>query len=240
MPLFSQESKEVLLIHSYDKSYKWSDDISKGIESFFKRYKSINLTTIYMDTKRVSSPQYYEKLLSLYQEQFKNRTFDLILVSDNNALEFINTHHNKLFAHTPVLFCGINNFDASLIDNLPLVSGVVEQVDIEKNFQLIKMLHPNLKKLIIVNDYSTTGLQMKQALMPYIEKYKSFFEIIYLDDIRMNEIKKTLSEQKKEETVLLFVLLFKDKTGQFFTYKQSLNDIKSITQIPRIINLSSY
>jgi PAS domain S-box-containing protein len=230
--LFAQTSKEVLLIHSYDKSYKWSDDISKGIESYFKPYKSINLTTVYMDTKRISTPQYYENLKRLYQEQFKNRNFDLIIASNNNALEFLNSNHDDLFTQTPVLFCGINNFTPNLINHLPLVSGVVEEVDIEKNFQLIKLLHPHLKKLIIVNDHSTTGLQMKQALMPYIQKYQKEFEIVYLDDIYMPSIKEQISLEKKEHTALLFVLLFKDKIGQFYTYKQSLKDIKSISDIP--------
>ena len=231
LPLFAQIQKEVLLVHSYDKSYKWSDDISKAIESTFEAYKNVTLTTIYMDTKRVATPVYFKRLYELYKEQFKERKFDLIIASDNHALEFLNQHLDELFPNTPLLFCAINNFDMSLVSNIERVTGVIEQVDLEKNFQLIRRLHPKLERLVIINDYSVTGLQMKKELEPYIKKYSQYFQIEYLGNINMEEIKQKVS-QEKGETVLLFVLLFKDKTGKFFTYKESLKDIKQISAVP--------
>jgi PAS domain S-box-containing protein len=231
LPLFALEPKEVLLVHSYEKSYKWTSDISKAIESKFDKHKNINLTTIYMDTKRVASPRYFQKLFELYQEQFKERQFDLIIASDNDALEFLNAHIDELFPNTPVMFCAINNFDMTLISHMKQVTGVIEQVDLAKNFQLIRRLHPNLERLVIINDYSTTGLEMKKELEPFIQSYSKYFQIEYLGNINMEEIKQKVS-QEKGETVLLFVLLFKDKTGKFFTYKQSLKDIKQISSVP--------
>lgn len=58
--------------------------------------------------------------------------------------------------------------DKNLLDN---ISGVVEQVDLEKNFKLILNLQPNIKNLIIINDQSKTGLAMKKDLAPIMEKY---------------------------------------------------------------------
>jgi ABC-type uncharacterized transport system substrate-binding protein len=180
LPLFALEPKEVLLVHSYEKSYKWTSDISKAIESKFDKHKNINLTTIYMDTKRVASPRYFQKLFELYQEQFKERQFDLIIASDNDALEFLNAHIDELFPNTPVMFCAINNFDMTLISHMKQVTGVIEQVDLAKNFQLIRRLHPNLERLVIINDYSTTGLEMKKELEPFIQSYSKYFQIEYL------------------------------------------------------------
>lgn len=56
--LFASTSKEVLLIHSYHKGYIWSDDISKTIEENFAGHKNIELTTVYMDTKRIDDSLY--------------------------------------------------------------------------------------------------------------------------------------------------------------------------------------
>lgn len=231
LPLFATQQKEVLLVHSYDKSYKWSDDISKAIETKFDQHKNINLTTVYMDTKKVATPLYFKKLFELYKEQFKERQFDLIIASDNDALEFLNKHLDELFPNTPLLFCAINNFDMTLVSNIKEVTGVLEQVDLEKNFQLIRKMHPKLERLVIINDYSTTGLEMKKELEPFIQKYSNYFQIEYLDHLNMEEIKHKVSKEKGE-TVLLFVLLFKDKSGKFFTYKQSLSDVKKISKVP--------
>ncbi len=233
--LFAQESsKEVLLLHSYHKGYKWTDDISAAIEKNFNKYNNINLTTIYMDTKRVSTESYYEKLKELYKEQFFNRRFDVIIASDNSALEFLIDYQNELFPKTPILFCGINYFDEKILEKNDMkeyISGVIEQVDLEKNFELISKVHPELEKLVIINDKSKTGLIMKNDLNKIIPKYKNIFEIEYIDDMKMNELKNHVSNSSKN-TALLFVLLFKDKTGKFFTYKESLEHIKSFSNVP--------
>lgn len=104
--LIANSNKEVLLIHSYHKGYAWSDEISKSIENNFSKHKNIELTTIYMDSKRVDNRAYLESLANLYKEQFSKREFDLILVCDNNAFDFIAKYYNYLFKNTPVLFCG--------------------------------------------------------------------------------------------------------------------------------------
>ena len=106
-----------------------------------------------MDTKKVNSLKYLNSLKNLYKEQFKKRKFDLIIVSDNAAYEFIVNNYDTLFKNTPVLFCGVNSFDKSFLKDKTIqnyISGVVEQIDIEKNFKLITKLHPNLKNLIII------------------------------------------------------------------------------------------
>ena len=232
--LFANKPKEVLLLHSYHKGYIWSDDISKTIEKNFKELEDIELTTVYMDTKRVADPIYLDQLARLYKQQFQKRNFDLIIASDNNAFEFVINYHTYLFENLPVLFCGINNFDKALLEQNYMkkyMTGVVEQVDLEKNFELIKDLHPNLKKLLIINDTSKTGYAVKRDLRPIIEKYKKEFEIEYVDNLKIDEITKKVSKLK-DNTAVLFVLLFKDTTGKYFTYKQGFKQIRKASQVP--------
>ncbi len=228
------QNKEVLLLHSYHKGYKWSDDISKAIEKSFEPFDNIELTTLYMDTKRVVGPIYFNKLANLYKEQLSHRKFDLIIVSDNNAFEFAIRHHNYLFKELPILFCGINNFDKAFLDEnfmTKYMTGVVEQVDLEKNFKLILDLQPNLKKLIIINDRSKTGYAMKRDLRPIIEKYSKKIKIEYLDNMDIKNLQKKVATLDSN-TAILFVLLFKDKTGKYFTYKQSLKEIRKRSDVP--------
>ena len=214
--LFANTSKDVLLLHSYHKGYTWTDDISSQIEKNFKDNKNVELTTVYMDSKRIDTSSYLNNLANLYKEQFQNRKFDLIIVSDNTALDFMIKYHDFLFKDTPVLFCGINDFDSSILDvnNIRnFMSGVAEEVDLEKNFELISKLHPKLKNLLIINDTSTTGYAVKKGLDPIIKKYEKKFNIEYTDDLEINNLKQKVSSLDKENDVILFVLLFKDTTG---------------------------
>jgi len=227
-------NKEVLLLHSYHKGYKWSDDISKAIEDKFASHQNIELTTMYMDTKRILDPIYLNKLANLYKEQLSNRKFDLIIVSDNNAFEFIIRYHEYLFKDIPVLFCGINNFDKALLDENNMkdyISGVVEQVDLENNFRLIRNLHPKIKNLIIINDKSKTGYAVKRDLRPIIEKYKDKFNIEYIDQLDIENLKERV-KHLHEDDVMLFLLLFKDTTGKYFTYKRGFKQIRDVSNNP--------
>ena len=232
--LQANQNKEVLLIHSYHKGYVWTDDISKTIEKNFDEHKDIELTTVYMDTKRIDDDSYLENLAKLYKQQFSNRKFDLIIISDNNAFDFLSKYYDFLFKDTPLLFCGINNYSKEILDKLSFsnISGVAEEVDIEKNFELISKLHPNLNNLLIINDNSTTGLAIKKDLIPIIEKYKKKFKIEYTDNLEINDLKMKVSKLEKSNNAILFVLLFKDTTGKYFTYKQSFEEVRNVSHAP--------
>ena len=226
--------KEILLLHSYHKGYDWSDEVSKAIDDSFKD-SDVEITYEYMDTKHIYNTKYEKKLVEFYKTRYQNRKFDLIIASDNNALNLINKYQNEIFTDVPIVFCGINNFNQKEYDNLKIRSrttGVVEAVDIEKNIQLILKLHPNISKLFVVNDSTTTGQEMKKDFFNNIyHKYKNKINIEYIDKFTIDELKNKVSDLDKN-SVILFMLLFKDKTGKVFTFKDGLQQIEKISRVP--------
>jgi len=229
--LLAQNTKDILLIHSYHKGYKWSDDISKVIEKNFLDKENIFLSTVYMDTKRVDTPEYLEEFYHYYKERFKHYTFDVIIVADNSALAFVQEHYEELFANTSIVFVGINNFEPSLIKGINHISGVVENIDIEKNIDLILALQPNLDKVLVINEPSITGSAIRKEIDMVAPKYKSRIEIEHVNSIDMDEIASKTAQLDKNSAIL-WVLLYKDKTGRFFTYKENLQQIRKITNVP--------
>ncbi|NCB53635.1 MAG: PAS domain-containing protein [Epsilonproteobacteria bacterium] len=223
--------KDILLIQSYHKGYKWSDAISSVIEQNFSEKENIFLSTVYMDTKRNDTSSYLQTFYAYYKERFKHYKFDVVIVADNAALDFVREHYHELFEAIPVVFLGINNFEPSLIHNIDLVSGVVENVDIKKNIDLILANQPRLDKILIINERTTTGEAIKHQIDAILPRYEGKTTIEYIDSMDMEEI-----EQKTRElspnSAILWVLLYKDKTGKFFTYKENLQQIRKITNIP--------
>ena len=227
----AKETKDILLIHSYHKGYKWSDDMSRVIEKNFSEKENIFLSTVYMDTKRVDTPEYLESFYQYFKERFKQSHFDIIMVADNSALEFVQQHYHELFYDKPIVFLGINNFSSSMIKGIRHVSGVVENVDIQKNIDLILGLHPDIDKLLIINERSVTGDALRHEMDVVFPKYKNKVEIEHVDSMDMEEIAFKVS-QLSEKSVILWVLLFKDNTGKFFTYKENLEQIRKIARAP--------
>jgi PAS domain S-box-containing protein len=229
-----EPTKNILLIQSYHKGYKWTDDMSKVVEKRFQNRDDVSLTTVYMDTKKIDSPSYLEKLFKLYEERFKDRGLDLVMAADNNALDFVLKHHEHLFKDLPVVFMGINNFNEAMLDknNMRLfTTGVVEEVDIDKNIALILNMQPKVKKILIINDQSKTGYAIKRDIFKALPKYKGQVVFEYVDNIEISNLKDKIYNLPKN-TVILLVLLFKDKTGKFFTYKESLKLVRKIANVP--------
>ncbi len=231
--LFSYDRYNILVLHSYHKGYKWSDDISQAIEDNFKDNPSINITTLYMDAKRIENDSYYDKLYELYKEEFKYTTFDVIIAVDNNALEFLTKYRDKIFQNSDIVFCGINNFSQKMI-NFPnfryRVTGVVENVDIKKNIELITKMIPYLNKILIISDESKSGLSIKKDIFKIMKNY-FYLNYEYLDMFDLQGIKKIVKSLKKHDAIL-YVFHQRDKSGKYFTYKDSLKEVSSVSKVP--------
>jgi PAS domain S-box-containing protein len=230
---FNLYAKDILLLHSYHKGYSWSDAISKAVEEGFKDTQ-YQITTEYMDTKIIYTENYIEKLKEFYKVRYQNRKFELIIASDNNALEFLEKYSDEIFQNTPIVFCGINNFDKNWFDSSNIkkrTTGVIEAVDIEKNIQLIQKLHPNLSKLLVINDTTTTGKSIKKEFDKVYEKYKDQIKVEYTDKFEIANLQHRL-KQLDQNSVILFMLLFRDETGQTFTFKDGLKAVEKSTQVP--------
>jgi PAS domain S-box-containing protein len=225
------QPKEILLLHSYHRGYKWSDEISKVIEKNFSEKENIYLSTVYMDTKRIDTPEYLHLFYLYYKERFQHYKFDVVIVADNSALEFVRVHYEELFKGIPIVFLGINDFVPSLTAGIEHVSGVVENVDIEKNIDLMLANHPLLDKILIINEKSTTANAIKHQIDAIAPKYRHRVFLEYVDSMDMNEIARKTKELSSNSAIL-WVLLYKDITGKFFTYKENLQQIRKITNIP--------
>ena len=107
-----------------------------------------------------------------------------------------------------------------MIEGIKNISGVVENVDIKRNIDLILALHPEIDKLLIINERSTTGDAMRQEMDVVFPPYRNKVTIEHVDSMDMEEIALRTRALSKNSAIL-WVLLFKDKTGKFFTYKEN-------------------
>ena len=79
----------VLVLNSYHKGYKWTDDMDRGIEKVFKESQvPYEIFMDYMDTKRLFNEEYMEILKGLFREKYKDLLFDVIISTDDNAFNF--------------------------------------------------------------------------------------------------------------------------------------------------------
>lgn len=219
--LLAGENKQILLLHSYNKGLKWSDGISDGVASVFASHPFYELSTEYMDSKKIDTPEYFAALLKLYRQKFATRAYDALIVCDNYAYEFILEHHQELFNDTPIIFCGVENFDPTKIPSSlkKITTGVVEYKDIDKNLALIKKIVPDIKSLYIISDNSFSSLAIKDQILSSAKEFRKSFDIIFDNDIDMDALLPKINALPKPSTVL-FTSLYKDKYGAYIPYQR--------------------
>ncbi len=230
--LHASSTKEVLLLHSYNKGLKWTDGISDGVSSVFEKYPQYEITTEYMDSKKIDTPEYFSALFTLYKKKFFKRKYKVVIAADNYAFKFVLEHHDELFNNIPIIFCGIENFnkkDLSLSQQHS-TTGVIEYKAITKNLKLIKRIVPNIKTLYIISDNSFSSQVIKKQILESAKLYKKDFKIIYDNDIDLRTLQSKL-DALPTNSAILFTSLYKDKYGKYIPY-QNLRELFHNSKYP--------
>lgn len=226
------DKQHVLILNSYHQGFSWTNRVVAGISEAFTEVESTAEFHIeYMDTKRLLNEEYLQDIFQLLQGKYANIPVDVIILSDNNALEFMRTYGEQLFPGVPIVFTGINNFEDSLLEGFDQITGVAEATDIADTLSLMLRLHPETKQIYVINDQTATG----QATLSAFDDVKADFEdqvaFIVYDDFKVNEMQQALATLPSDSLILM-LLVNRDNTGQFFTYEESLDILSFYTQVP--------
>ena len=217
--LFANKKPNVLILHSYNQSFKWTNDINKGINSILKhRVTEIKLFVEYMDTKKYVDDTHYKNLFNTYVNKYEDINFDLIISSDNNAFNFLKKYHKTLFKSSPVVFSGLNYLKKEDLNGLSNFTGIGERADIKQNYELIKKLHPNIKNIYTIIDSTTTGQLVKEEAKRVTEELaRDGINYHIIEDITFEELKTKVKNLPSNSAILLSVF-FKGKDNRSFEY----------------------
>ncbi len=223
-------TKHILILHSYNQSMSWVQDITKAIKDELND-ENIVFHIENMDTKRIYNREYLNKLIELYRLKYSNTKFNCIISSDNNAYDFLRENRDNLFAETPVVFCGVNYFKDEDIKDLKNFTGVAEIFDVKSTVELILKLHPNTNNIFIINDYLKTGRAWEKTIKEDVKVFKDRVKFTYNENLTLNGLKSEISNLPKNSIVLLGVY-FKDKNNNYVTYEKMGKIITESTTVP--------
>ncbi|MDM8568232.1 ABC transporter substrate binding protein [Thiotrichales bacterium HSG1] len=218
--------KQILLINSYHQSLGWNEEIYQAVKDVFDSANiKYQLHVENMDTKRVKYNENYQQRLSEIYDYKYNQDgkihFDLIMLADNNAFDFMNKYHGKLFPTVPVVFFGVA-FNKGLKVTNPYFTGVEEIFDAPATVEVALKLNPNLKEIFVINDFLPSGIAWAKMIKDDLQTkgYDKKFKISFAGDWNMSELQEYI-DNLPENSMGIIGLYFRDRDGQFFTVKES-------------------
>jgi two-component system, cell cycle sensor histidine kinase and response regulator CckA len=226
------EKKNVLFLNSYHNGYHWSDGLLEGVRTVLAQSEhKIDLQIEYMDAKKFDYVDVSQNLLSLYKKKFKEETFDIIIISDNDALNFINEHRKELFPGVPVVFCGVNDLKDSDLST-GKITGVVEVFDFVATVTVATNLHPERKRLIVLIDDSTAGTAIRKQVEKISSENDLGIEIDYWIQLSLPEAQKRVGNLPDD--TMLFIAPYYQTTsdGIFYTSEEVSETIYKHSSVP--------
>lgn len=224
---------DILVLQSYHEGHPCSDNPMKGIRDIFRENKPGNdIHVEYLDAKRFAGDQYYDDLFRFYRNKYGRTRFEVIISSDDNAFRFLLKYGDRLFPGVPVVFCGLNYYaEKMLAGRRELFTGVVEATDTKKTVDIAIKLHPQTRKIVVVNDRTETGEANRRAILDIIPEYKGRVEFVFHDDLIVADL---LNEAKKlsSDSVILFLTCSQDKFGASIEQFEFLKQLSGISPVP--------
>ncbi len=201
----AERPQNVLILHAYHQGLAWTDNIQAGLDAgFAEAARPVQLHVEYMDSKRHTPDSLFPHLVTLYAEKYGTTRPDLVVVSDNNALSFALTHRQQLFAGVPVVFCGINNFGDEMLEGHADVTGVVEDIAVAETIDVMLRLHPDCRRIAVINDMTPTGQANHERLRQVMPAFRSRVEFVEWQGIGRKDLTRSLQALGPDAAVLLF------------------------------------
>jgi signal transduction histidine kinase len=182
-----------------------------GIESTLKQYKEpIELDVEYMDTRHFNDEKHYNNLYAIYKNKAGKKQYDVIIASDNDALSFLVKHRQELYPSVPIVFCGVNDFNNSLLGGYSDITGVTEEETFGPTVETALRFHPLARQaLIVLNQKSPDFNNRRQQVAEIALKFRGKTEFVTtsISEIYSGDLPKKLDGLGKE-TVIILACLF--------------------------------
>lgn len=230
--LRGQEIKKVLILHSYDEAGNyWVSNLNRGIYDAFSKSKIPILSSSFYFNETGQDEK--ERLIffeTLVLEKGYYNDYDLIMISDNYALEKILSKRKEFFGNKPIVFLGINDFDPQKLADTINITGVPEKLPIKETFELIFKFHPDKKNLYIALDSTITGKKILSEIQRLHIEFSNV-NFIYIIENSYSQLSYKLNFIEPTTPIFFAAKLFSDEK-EFLPYEYAYAELLKNVQNP--------
>jgi len=234
--------KHLLVLHSYHQGFPWTDAITDGIRQVFPESDdTVELQIEYLDSKRYSDPAYTHHILdTVLHYKLEHHKFDLVIVSDNDALRFALDFRKTLFVDTPIVFCGINNFRQESIAAYVGVTGVAEFPSYQETISYALSFHPSTRRGVVIgNTRNMTGRENREMFSAAASHFEDKVSFEYWDDLPIDELVEMV-QTLSNHTVVFINGSIVDRVGRILPDIESASRLREVSHAPLYSFWDSY
>jgi PAS domain S-box-containing protein len=223
---------QVVILSAYHPGDAWSDDELAGLLAGLKTIYPDQVPEVeYLDTKRFPGPEHLAFLKDTLARKYRDRPTDLVIALDNPALDLLRAYPAELFPKVPVVFAGINGFQPWMLDDRSGMTGVAEVQDVAGTLDLALRLHPRTRRVLVVHDYTASGLALRQELEPILPGLRERVPIEFAPDATLPELERQLAALPADSLVLILTYVT-DAAGHVYPRAESTRRMAAASPAP--------
>lgn len=224
-------SRHVLVLNAYHPTYGWTANIVAGVRAELDAMEDVDLAIEFMDTKKIYTPEYAASLAALYAQKYAKIRFDLIISSDDDALNFLLEYKDQLFPGVPAVFCGVNNYREGRLRGHAGYTGVNEENNLDRSFELIAQQLPGTRRIVLLADKTATGVVWQKTLAARKPEWDRRFAFTTLTDVTTEELTAQL-RALPADAVVLWGAFMRDRADTPLSFSQSLKLVVEAAPVP--------
>ncbi|GHV41717.1 hypothetical protein FACS189490_09160 [Clostridia bacterium] len=239
--LAAKAAKSVLHLSSSGLSQEWEKSISDGVRDGLNRLGGYDYINVSLHADRGSLTADYEIAVMEYLRViFGAQKPDVIITSNNEALNFVKRHYFDVFPGVPVVFCSENNYAESIIEGMEeYVTGITESILAVTTVKFMLGLYPNTKKIFIINDYSESGISWRNDIKKQLDNYGFEVPIEYSANTPFENIAEHVRLFDKDTLVILGYYM-SDSIGNVYTHGLIGETIAKYSDAPVFALMETY
>ncbi len=230
-------AKNILIINSYSVKFQWTKTELEGILNGLKDRKDVKIYIEFMDTKVFRpTPERFESFYTYLKNKYKGVKFDIIITTDDNALNFVKKYKNtSLFKDAKVFFAGVNNLKLAKQLDKSKYAGVFEKKEPLANYKFIKKIMPDVKYIYVVADNSNSAKSVMKEYKKAFEKIKDV-KFIYINDKNLENVLRELKFAKDKSAMILLTPYSFYLKGSHMDYEYAIALISQYFPHPIVIH----
>lgn len=196
---------DIFILHSYNREYRWTEDIHEGIEEAFSQIKHpYRLYTEYLDWKRFPEPEHLEHIADHLKKKYRNVRASVVITSDDKALDFATQYRDTLFSGAAIVFTGVYKESLpALIRGQGNITGVYEEQDIRGTIDLAFTLQKDLRRAWIVSDMDSSGQAVEARIKAALRDYHPQASAESLSGLTLREILEKIRTFSKADAIFI-------------------------------------
>jgi ABC-type uncharacterized transport system substrate-binding protein len=160
------------------------------------------------------------------------KKIDLIITTDDAALNFAIKYRKELFSDAPLVFGGVNKEPANtILKDVTNVTGIYESTDPDVTISNALKMKPKTKKLYVIHDNTETGISFYNLVKNSVSSLGVSLIISDLSNYNIDELCDKVSTLENDSIVILDAYSI-DAKGLSLPMEKFSNMISSNSSVP--------